>query len=257
MAHRRTFRTLRRVDAGLLWLNLLMLGFVALLPFPTEVLGKYADTTIATILYAVAIAAVGIVSVTLYWHVQHANLAAPVSAESARLALARASSGQPCSSSRCRLRSRLPTPRSTSGSRSGPRARSSNAGTPRASTEPPDPARQRASSTTSRIAFDHDSGILDRDPVAAVRLRDVLRVEQLRELILGCEPRRPCRTRIAERQVPRLVGGEDDRGNVREPRRSADRRDGRLVVGCFVSLGGRRRDELHPRRPLLGCQRRP
>ena len=43
MAHHRTFRLLVRVNRTLLWINLAVLGFVALLPFPTEILGKYGD----------------------------------------------------------------------------------------------------------------------------------------------------------------------------------------------------------------------
>ena len=39
-AHHRMFRTLRRVTNRLLNLNLLLLGLVALIPFPTEMLGN-------------------------------------------------------------------------------------------------------------------------------------------------------------------------------------------------------------------------
>src|SRR3954463_12583090 len=41
LAHHRLFRSLERVDRTLLWINLLVLGVVALIPFPTEVLGRY------------------------------------------------------------------------------------------------------------------------------------------------------------------------------------------------------------------------
>lgn len=85
MAHHRTFRSLRKVDRTLLWINLAILGFVALLPFPTELLGKYGNTTLGTVIYAATIVAVGSLSVLLWWYMNHAGLNAPVSPDSVRL----------------------------------------------------------------------------------------------------------------------------------------------------------------------------
>jgi len=85
MAHHRTFRSLVKVDRILLWINLAVLGFVALLPFPTELLGKYGDTTLATVIYAGSIVAVGSVSVLLWWYMNHAQLTSPMTAEFVRL----------------------------------------------------------------------------------------------------------------------------------------------------------------------------
>jgi len=75
--HHRAFRTLQRVDERLININLLLLGFVALIPFPTEILGKYGSTSEAVVIYASAMAAVGFVSAYLLFHLERAELIAP------------------------------------------------------------------------------------------------------------------------------------------------------------------------------------
>jgi uncharacterized membrane protein len=52
LVHHRVFATVRRADAGLVMLNLVYLAFVVLIPFTTEVLGDFSDTTEAVILYS-------------------------------------------------------------------------------------------------------------------------------------------------------------------------------------------------------------
>jgi uncharacterized membrane protein len=78
MGHHRMFRNLMRTNRMLIWINLIMLGFVALLPLPTEILGKYADVRIGVVIYAAAIAAVGFSSSLLWWYMNHAELNAPL-----------------------------------------------------------------------------------------------------------------------------------------------------------------------------------
>ena len=78
------FRSLHRVDGTLLWINLALLGFVALLPFPTQVLGSYGDTTIGTVVYAAAISVVGSLSVLVGWYIVHAGLTTPAAASQMR-----------------------------------------------------------------------------------------------------------------------------------------------------------------------------
>ncbi|MGZ4689323.1 MAG: TMEM175 family protein [Acidimicrobiia bacterium] len=90
MAHHRTFRSLARVNRTLLWINLLLLGFVALLPFPTEIMGKYGNTTLGTVIYASSLVAVGSISVLLWWYINHAGLNAPISPAFVRLGTFRA-----------------------------------------------------------------------------------------------------------------------------------------------------------------------
>jgi uncharacterized membrane protein len=85
MAHHRAFRSLIKVNRPLLWINLFLLGSVALLPFPTEILGKYGNTTLGTVIYASAITAVGALYVLLWWYMNHAGLSAPMSPNLVRL----------------------------------------------------------------------------------------------------------------------------------------------------------------------------
>jgi uncharacterized membrane protein len=58
VVHHRVFAGMQRVDAGLLTLNLAYLSFVVLIPFTTEVLGDYSDTTEAVVLYAAVLGGV-------------------------------------------------------------------------------------------------------------------------------------------------------------------------------------------------------
>jgi uncharacterized membrane protein len=85
MAHHRVFRSVVQVDRTVLWINLALLGFVALLPFPTELLGKFGETKLATVIYAAAIVAVGSMSVLLWWYLTHAGFTAPLTAAQVRV----------------------------------------------------------------------------------------------------------------------------------------------------------------------------
>jgi uncharacterized membrane protein len=62
VVHHRVFAGVRRLDSALLTLNLLYLAFVVLIPFTTEVLGDYGDTTEAVVLYASALGGVAILN---------------------------------------------------------------------------------------------------------------------------------------------------------------------------------------------------
>jgi uncharacterized membrane protein len=62
LGHHRMFKVIRRIDGRFITLNLVMLGLVALVPFPTEVFGNYPQERPALIVYCVAISAPGIVS---------------------------------------------------------------------------------------------------------------------------------------------------------------------------------------------------
>jgi hypothetical protein len=50
--HHQAFRLIARYDTALIWLNLLLLMFVAFLPFPTAVVGQHASSPAAALLYA-------------------------------------------------------------------------------------------------------------------------------------------------------------------------------------------------------------
>ena len=68
------FRLVRRADGALMTLNLLLLGFIALIPWPTEMLGRYGDTTTAVVAYSLTMVCVGASSALLNQHIQRAGL---------------------------------------------------------------------------------------------------------------------------------------------------------------------------------------
>jgi TMEM175 potassium channel family protein len=53
LAHHRFFSALARFDGRLMALNLFYLAWIALVPFTSQVLGDYGDTTDAVVLYAI------------------------------------------------------------------------------------------------------------------------------------------------------------------------------------------------------------
>jgi uncharacterized membrane protein len=73
LAHHRMFRVIRRIDGRFIAINLVLLGFIALLPFPTEAYGNYPDSKATLIVYAASISATGLASVALWWYASHGN----------------------------------------------------------------------------------------------------------------------------------------------------------------------------------------
>jgi uncharacterized membrane protein len=68
--HHRLFGTLHRTDGRFALINLTFLGFIALLPAPTEILGRYGSETAPPVIYAVNIL---ILSGLLRWLYHHAE----------------------------------------------------------------------------------------------------------------------------------------------------------------------------------------
>jgi len=68
MAHHAFFATLRSVDRRLIVLNLVYLAFVAFLPFPTELVGKYEENPISVVLFAVVLAVISGMEAVLFRH---------------------------------------------------------------------------------------------------------------------------------------------------------------------------------------------
>jgi uncharacterized membrane protein len=89
-AHHRMFRTLRRVTSHLLNLNLVMLGLVALIPFPTEILGNAGSTTEAVVMYSAVLAAAGFASTALWWYLMREHLVTSVPPARERITVIRA-----------------------------------------------------------------------------------------------------------------------------------------------------------------------
>jgi uncharacterized membrane protein len=77
MAHHRMFQHLRRVDTGLIVLNLVLLALIALMPVPTDLLGR-ATTTASVIFYAVTVSCVGLASTAVWvYATRHHRLVSP------------------------------------------------------------------------------------------------------------------------------------------------------------------------------------
>lgn len=76
LGHNRLFRQLRRADDRLMLVNLVFLATIALLPFPSSVLGRYGGEAAAVILYAANMIAVGVLLGTLTLVAQHRGLLA-------------------------------------------------------------------------------------------------------------------------------------------------------------------------------------
>jgi uncharacterized membrane protein len=68
VTHHLAFRLIGRYDAALVWLNLLLLMFLAFLPFPTAVLGEHNGSPAAAVLYAAAVVLAGAASVAYWWY---------------------------------------------------------------------------------------------------------------------------------------------------------------------------------------------
>jgi uncharacterized membrane protein len=67
-AHHQGFRHIARFNGRLVWLNLLLLFFVAFLPYPTEVLGTFGGRPIAAVFYAASVAAASSASAAVWWY---------------------------------------------------------------------------------------------------------------------------------------------------------------------------------------------
>jgi uncharacterized membrane protein len=72
--HHSFFRELERIDARLTGLNLLYLGLVAFLPYPTNVLGAYGDEPAAAVFYAITVGLVATVAGVMRVHALRSGL---------------------------------------------------------------------------------------------------------------------------------------------------------------------------------------
>lgn len=73
LGHHRMFKAIRRIDGRFVALNLVVLAFVAVLPFPTDVFGEYPSSRPALIVYAAAISASGLASSALWLYAMRDN----------------------------------------------------------------------------------------------------------------------------------------------------------------------------------------
>jgi uncharacterized membrane protein len=68
VTHRLTFQLIARDDAVLVFLNLLLLMFVAFLPFPTAVLGEHNGSPAAAVLYAASVILASMAAAAYWWY---------------------------------------------------------------------------------------------------------------------------------------------------------------------------------------------
>lgn len=72
--HHQFFRLVRRVDAGLLWRNILLLLALSFIPFPTAMIGEYPRNPVALAFFAVVLMAAGIAFNLMWRHGQARSL---------------------------------------------------------------------------------------------------------------------------------------------------------------------------------------
>jgi TMEM175 potassium channel family protein len=74
LAHWRRYALVKRVDDRLVALNLLLLGFVAVIPFPSALLGQYGAQPLAVVIYALVLAAGGLVGTAAWLYAARRHL---------------------------------------------------------------------------------------------------------------------------------------------------------------------------------------
>lgn len=73
VGHHAVFRHIRRYDRKLLWINILFLLWVAFLPFPTSLLGRYGATFPGIAIYGGNLIAVGVSLAAIWRHATKGN----------------------------------------------------------------------------------------------------------------------------------------------------------------------------------------
>ncbi len=68
IGHHMIFSRIARYDMRLVAINLAFLCFIALLPFPTELLGEYGDQAISVVIYALNLTILGLLQTWLFVH---------------------------------------------------------------------------------------------------------------------------------------------------------------------------------------------
>jgi uncharacterized membrane protein len=75
-AHQEQFSMLARMDRGFVGLNLVYLAFIALLPFPTDLLGNFFENPISITIYATNVGIISGMEVVLFREAYRADLLA-------------------------------------------------------------------------------------------------------------------------------------------------------------------------------------
>ena len=72
--HHQFFRLIRHVDAGLLWLNVVLLLALSFIPFPTGMIGEYPRNPVALALFAVVLMVAGLAFNLMWRHAESQKL---------------------------------------------------------------------------------------------------------------------------------------------------------------------------------------
>jgi uncharacterized membrane protein len=72
--HHRFFRLVQRVDAGLLWLNILLLLALSFVPFPTGMIGEYPGNAAGLALFALVLMTAGLAFNLMWRHARARQL---------------------------------------------------------------------------------------------------------------------------------------------------------------------------------------
>lgn len=70
--YHRIFANIKHYDRMLVWLNLIFLFFIVLIPFPSDLIGRYLSQEISIVIYAAMMAATGFV-LSLIWSYASSN----------------------------------------------------------------------------------------------------------------------------------------------------------------------------------------
>lgn len=66
MGHHRKFRVIKNHDGPLMMIDLVLLFFIAFLPFPTSLLSEYSGDVVAVVLYALVVGIVGLLQYVMW-----------------------------------------------------------------------------------------------------------------------------------------------------------------------------------------------
>jgi uncharacterized membrane protein len=83
MGHHRLYAQVTRIDPVILWLNVLLLGLVALIPYPTDLLGRYGGESDAVALYGGVVGLGALVGTSVALYAGHQGLIARAAAHRA------------------------------------------------------------------------------------------------------------------------------------------------------------------------------
>jgi uncharacterized membrane protein len=72
-AHHRMWHFIHRIDSNFIALNMVLLSLVAIMPFPTDLLGDFGETVQATVIYAATVALTGVASTAVWWYAGREN----------------------------------------------------------------------------------------------------------------------------------------------------------------------------------------